>query len=476
MTYSAAPVRSRCRLRGFLPLTTLNQEVYMRHIPRQLSAAALGGLILLIILAGLTIALRPHRAQAGSHDPTRFTTQTRLGFPAGDDWEPAVATDRFGHVYALYKHYDVPGQTSCTACDLHVLVQVSSDRGGTWGAPVAIDPEAITGGQFDSQIVVDPVDGRTVWAAYLQNGKSSIAVVKSTDFGQTWSSPMIVENLQRATDKDELAVRGQTVAVAFNAVQKIYAAVSHDGGATWTTSLISDGSEHLGWSLGGGAGIDSQGTIYFSFDGYTQNGQAKGPVNLYVTRSRDGGATWTSTLLGVSGAPFPCANCGFAFLGAAISLAVGTDDSVNLLWNSTVDQTDYAPERIYFSRSTNHGATFSARQDVSLAAQGVEHSFPAITTGAAPGDVRIAWTDTRTGGWNVYYRSSTDGGATWRPDAQISSQVPGYSYSTATGFGLPYGDYFQLAVDNIGGTQLAWGEGGSYAGPGNIWTAHSSGA
>ena len=458
-------------------LIALNEETGMQHIPRHVSTLVLGGLILLIAVVGLSMALLlPHGARAGGPSPTRFTTQTRLGFAAGDDWETAVATDRFGHVYALYKHYDVPGQTSCASCDLHVLVQVSSDRGKTWSAPVAIDPEVIKGGQFDSQITVDPVDGRTVWASYLQNDKSSIAVVKSTDFGKTWSSPTIVENLQRATDKDELAVRGQTVAIAFNAVQKIYASVSHDGGATWTTSLINSGSTQLGWSLGGGAGIDSQGNIYFAFDGYTQNGQAKGPVNLFVAESRDGGTTWSVTQLGVSGAPFPCDACGFAFLGAAITLAIGADDSVNVLWNSTVDQTDYAPERIYFARSADHGATYSTQQDVSLAAQGVEHSFPAITTGAMAGDVRIAWTDTRTGAWNVYYRSSDDGGATWRPETQVSSQVPGYSYSTTSGFGLPYGDYFELEVDNTGGTQIAWGEAGSYAGPGNIWTAHSSGA
>src|SRR5262249_57203148 len=130
------------------------------------------------------------------------------------------------------------------------------------------------------------------------------------------------------------------------------------------TSLISDGSSQLGWSLGGGAGIDSRGNIYFSFSGYTQNGQAKGPVNLFVSASRDGGATWTSTPVGVSGAPYPCDSCGFAFLGAQITLSVGGDDSVNLLWNATADQTDYAPERIYFARSTDHGTTYSTRQDV----------------------------------------------------------------------------------------------------------------
>lgn len=440
----------------------------MRRIPwRFLLLPALT----LVVVAGLLVALAPRGARAGG--TTRFSTQTQLGFQSGDDWETAVAADRYGHVYTLYKHYDVAGGGTCANCDQHVLLQVSGDRGQTWSAPRAIDSEPTKGGQFDSQIAVDPVDGKTVWASFLQNSKSSIAVMKSTDFGQTWSGPTIVENLQRATDKDILAVRGQTVAVAYNAVQKIYAAVSHDGGATWVNSLISNGGNQLGWSLGGGGGIDSQGNIYFSFDGYTQNGQAKGPVNLYVSESRDGGATWTQTLLGVSGAPYPCDNCGFAFLGAQITMAIGSDDSVNVLWNATADQTDYAPERIYFARSTDHGASYSARQDVSLAAQGVENSFPAITTGSSAGDVRIGWTDMRTGSWNLYYRSSTNGGASWSGESQVSGYVPGYSYLTANGFGLPYGDYFEMAVDSTGATQIAWGEAGSYNGPGNIWTAHS---
>ncbi len=423
-----------------------------------------------ILLTGMMLLLIPAiRVPAA----TSFTTQTRLGFPAGDDWEPAMAADRYGHVYVLYKHYDVAGQTSCNSCALHVLLQISSDRGRTWSAPKPIDPEPVVGGQYDSQIVVDPIDGKTVWASFLQNNKSSIAVMKSTDFGQTWSGPTIVENLQRSTDKDILAVRGQTIAVAFNAAQKIYASVSQDGGQSWATYLVNDGGTQLGWSLAGGGGIDSQGNIYFSWDGFTQNGGAKGPVNLYVSESHDGGQTWALTLIGISGAPFPCSNCGYAFLSAQMTMAIGTNDSVYLLWNSTVDQTNYAPERIYFAKSTDHGTIYSARQDVSLAARGVEHSFPAITTGASSGDVRIAWTDMRTGRWNVFYRASSDGGSTWSGETQVSSYVPGYSYLTPSGFGLPYGDYFDMAVDDHSATQIAWGEAGSYAGPGNIWTAHT---
>ena len=86
-----------------------------------------------------------HFSRTSVHAATGFTPQTRLGFPAGDDWEPAIAADHYGDVYVLYKHYDVVGQTSCTSCTLHVLLQISNDRGQTWSAPSPIDPEPVVG-------------------------------------------------------------------------------------------------------------------------------------------------------------------------------------------------------------------------------------------------------------------------------------------------------------------------------------------
>ena len=65
-------------------------------------------------------------------------------------------------------------------------------------------------GQDDPQIVVDPVDGRTVWASFMVSyPKAYIAVTKSTDFGETWSSPVEVSPQPPNFDKDELAVKGQ---------------------------------------------------------------------------------------------------------------------------------------------------------------------------------------------------------------------------------------------------------------------------
>ena len=64
-----------------------------------------------------------------------------------------------------------------------MLLLSSDDHGDTFGAP---RPMGTPGsGQWDPQIVVDPADGRTVYAAWLQDLKSDIAVAKSVDAGAT---------------------------------------------------------------------------------------------------------------------------------------------------------------------------------------------------------------------------------------------------------------------------------------------------
>ena len=81
---------------------------------------------------------------------------------------------------------------------------------------------------------------------------------------------------------------------------------------------------------------------------------------------------------------------------------------------------------------------------------------PAIAAGGA-GDVRIAWMDARAGGlWNTYYRSSIDSGASWSVEADLSTYVPGYSYIAPDGFSFPFGDYFELDIDELGSTHAVW--------------------
>src|ERR1700736_156300 len=185
---------------------------------RRLFSTPIGLILLFVVLCASTGgAVFAKSIAASTNDGLQFSKQARIGFQSGDDWEPAIAADRYGHIYTLFKHYDVPGGQTCFKCDLHLLIQRSDDGGNSWSAPRALTPNlVVNGGQYDPQIMVDPLDGRTVWASFLQNSNSVIAVMKSTDFGQTWGAPMLVSTRPPGLDKDELAVRGNEIVVAYD--------------------------------------------------------------------------------------------------------------------------------------------------------------------------------------------------------------------------------------------------------------------
>jgi hypothetical protein len=454
--------------------------------------AAQAGLCLAAVMAGLVPALLPGKSQekgkrtsggvreavvaapavqaAAAPKPgaSGFSPQIRLGFNVGDQWEPAIAADDYGSVYVLYPQYGgVPGCPASECASPTAILQLSRDRGATWGPPHPIAPSGT--GQVDTQIEVDPVDGRTLFASWLQNGKSDTVVARSTDLGNSWSV-VVADHTNAGTDKPILAVRGQDVYVAYNHAQTVLASSSHDGGLTFASTKV-NANANLGWSLAGGGTITPDGSVYFSWAGYEQNGGAKGPVNLFVSKSTDGGATWTNRVLDVSASPPDCAaySCGWAYLGAQMTLTSDEAGTLYALWNSgTVAK---GPERTYFSRSDDGGDTWSARMDVSTAPPAAAHAFPTLAAGAA-GDVRISWMDTRNGPlWNVYYRRSADGGRRFTSEVDLSTYVAGLSYIQPAGFNFPFGDYYEMAIDDRGDSHLIWGEGLNWDSPGSIWYA-----
>ena len=449
-----------------------------RHLRRR-SAFLLGTALVATLAFQAPVAAVPP-------GPT-FSFPTQIGFAGGDDWEPSIAADRLGHVYLMWTHYvDYAGggagdvDPSCPTCPSpHMVVRVSSDGGATFGPLHALAPSDQR--QDDPQIAVDAGDGTTVYAAFMQGNKSSLYVARSEDFGATFV-PVLVEDLARGTDKIALAARDGHVYLVFHTQQKIWASISDDRGDTWrTVQPVNNTNSTFGVSLPSGAAIDSQGNAYFAWNGVNRPGQAKGTINLYITKTSDGGATWTTSVVDVSQPPPPCDCAGWDYWGGQMAVGVDAADQVYVLWNA--NRASRAPQRMFFARSSDGAASWSTAVDVSAAQTGSNNAFPALVAGAA-GDVRIAWMDDRNGfdaagndpaaRWNTYYRSSADGGATWSSEVRLSAFVAGYSYKLATplpGFLQPYGDYFEIDINSAGKTVAIWGEGNSYIGPGNVWYA-----
>jgi hypothetical protein len=431
---------------------------------RPCAARGLAKLVLLTAFLSLAVA----QAALGV---SGFTPQTRMGYHNGDQWEPAIAADGHGHVYILYPQYGpVPDCANCTAPTISLMV--SGDNGATWQPSRVLLP--FPTGQFDPQIMVDPEDRQTVYASWLQSDKKAVLVARSLDFGRSWSFS-IAESAAQQADKPVLAVHGRDVYVGFNRDENFYVASSHDAGQTFSTVLVNPNASP-GWSLAGGATVDPAGNVYFGWTDYARDEMATLPVRVYVSRSTDGGRGWNTVLLDVSGAAPGCGeeNCQNGYLGAQIALASDASGALYALWNAGSSSGGF--ERMYFSSSTTGGATWSERTAASSAVAEVEHCFPAIAAGDA-GDVRIAWMDARALEpghpqnrlWNTFYRSSTNGGASWTAEVRLSGPARGFDYILPNGFRFPFGDYFGIAIDNTGTTQAVWGEGRDYRSPGSIW-------
>lgn len=140
-----------------------------------------------------------------------------------------------------------------------------------------------------------------------------------------------------------------------------------------------------------------------------------GNFEIYYKASPDGGQTWSpdGRLTNNSAASYnPCIQ------------VFGPD--VHVVWYDTRD----GNSEIYYKRSTNGG--FSWGPDVRMSnASGLSEGAKVTVTGAI---VHVVWFDHRNGNYEIYYKASGDAGVNWSPEVRLTnnsgaSQDPSVSVS-----------------------------------------------
>ncbi|MCB0725706.1 MAG: exo-alpha-sialidase [Ignavibacteriae bacterium] len=129
-----------------------------------------------------------------------------------------------------------------------------------------------------------------------------------------------------------------------------------------------------------------------------------GNSEIYHKRSTDGGATW--------GADTRLTNNASISQHPSISVS-GT--IVHVVWEDTRD----GNLEIYYKRSTNSGVSWST--DTRLTNNPDFSIDPCISSSGQ--DVRVVWRDDREGNSGIYYKRSTDGGASWGADTRLTDTV-----------------------------------------------------
>lgn len=387
---------------------------------------------------------------------------------SADDWEPNVATDpSSSYVYEMttrYSKFCAPGQGHCT------VFRSSSDGGATWSADALVCP--CKKAQNDPVMKV-ATDG-TIYQVHMD--AYAVVFEKSSNHGQTWSSPIDFKALSGLsfTDKPWIAISpsGQDVYIAFNSTDS-YIAVSHNFGASFSAPVKTN-SDALYWFAEGGV-VAPSGNVYFSESAEQNQASPTGPIKLAVVSSSNGGTSWTTTFVDTSQQQPTCTvqGCPADFYGAQAAIAADSAGTAMVVYAKNA--TAAAPMGLYESTSTN-GLTWSAPIALRSGGTSVGADFPVVASGSAAGDFRVAWMDDRNGAnsFNVWYRNTTNSGGTWSNAVKLSNLGSGAAYKTAAGFAFPYGDYFSIAVNSSGKSYVIWGEGPNYAGPGGTWSTSGS--
>ena len=268
-----------------------------------------------------------------------------------------------------------------------------------------------------------------------QASENDIFFSRSTDSGLNWGAAANVSNSVDATAKPVVEASGSNVIAAYHdgATPEINTVRSTDSGGVFGSpfNLSNDADRskipsvafeaanvHVVWENP----LDTIGT---------------GVPDILYRRSTDSGATWIP-----NPATTPPVNLSNTLNVTSKAGAVAVSgNTVHVVWAETIGN-----DEIVYSRSTDGGVTWSAA--VNIANTSAKSAKPAIA--ATGNSVYVAWEDDTTGGGDIYYRYSTDGGLNWLPDPSTTSPKnlsdnPGRSSEPA------------IAVDSASGTvHITW--------------------
>jgi hypothetical protein len=189
--------------------------------------------------------------------------------------------------------------------------------------------------------------------------------------------------------------------------------------STWTAS------QRLTWNSGDSRypaiAVGSSGILHVVW-----NDNSAGNHEIFYKRSTNGGTTWSQN----KRLTFTPAN--------STNPAIATDPfgRVHVVWH------DYpgGDSEICYARSTDGGTTWAALKRLSWSSSDTDD--PAVASDVS-GNVHVVWTDSTPGNWEIYYRKSADGGATWSAAKRIT-WTAGQSFNPA------------VAVDPSGFLHVVW--------------------
>jgi hypothetical protein len=143
-------------------------------------------------------------------------------------------------------------------------------------------------------------------------------------------------------------------------------------------------------------------------------------------------------------------------------LALDAEGNLNVVWADSICAETYpyaCTSHLFFRRSLNGGATFSAPKDISHHSSGEAVFAPQIAVDRR-GVISVVWEDDAAGGWEIFYSRSVDGGVRFSVPKVISN----YAGAAVDP---------QLVVDRQGRISVVWQTQGANSSDWDVWFTRS---
>jgi hypothetical protein len=419
------------------------------------------GHFLAVSFLGLAATISIANAQLPFSAPKNVSNNSDFSFT------PQTAADSTGNVFIVWE--------DDTSNNSNILFSRSSDGGVTFSAPMNLSNSKRF--PFDPRIAVDSHGGINVVWNDGGPGNLDILFSRSTDGGLTFSPPLNVSHDPDSSAAPQIATDSAgNIFVAWESDSGVLGVLfsrSVDGGVTFSAPLMV--STNTGGSISPRLAVDLAGNVNFvweddilsssdiSFSRSQDHGQtfsspkslahnvgnsnsaqinvdltgninvvwendSPGNFDVFFTRSIDGGLNF-SPLANLSNSP-----------GSASSAQIATDPAgnINVIW---VDNTPPSSSTdVYFTRSANGGASFSA--PINISNNTGFSTGPSLAVDAG-GNVHVAWQDTTPGNREIFFSRSTDSGATFAASQNLSNNA---GSSTIT----------EIVADKNGSLNVVW--------------------
>jgi hypothetical protein len=345
----------------------------------------------------------------------------------------------------------------------------SSDGGATWGQSFL--PLTSTD-SFHSDPTVDWTSDGTAWSATIgiKGQTLKMRAYKSTNGGQTWTFDNTFSGSQRSTDKEFIWVDHSATSpfkdyiyACWHNGNPAYANRRNGPAGAWLANpVLVSGTETTGTAIGCDVKTNSAGDAFIFWP-------ATGNSRIVVAKSTNGGTTWpTRVVVATTKDSYDIGIPSFNNRRALIYVSGGayktaTVDNVYATWTDLTGATGCnAPAnepgsnvgsacktRIWFSRSTNGGTTWSAPVMLNNQASLNDQFNQWMGVDETTGRIAVMYYDTvgdpgrkKT---DVWYQTSIDNGATWSAAVKITTAQTDETIAGADG-GNQYGDYNSLSI------------------------------